>query len=94
MVKKAHSPEFKARVALEALKELRMANQIASDNGINPSLVCRWKSIAEQNLHQLFVKMTEADKQKREYEAKLDELYKQIGRLQVELDWIKKKYPQ
>ena len=93
MEKKSQTAEFKAKIALEALKKLKMINQIASENDIHPSLVSRWKLMAISNLHQIFAQKTEADKQRAEYEAEIGELYKQIGQLQVELNWIKKKYP-
>lgn len=92
MQKKVHSAEFKARLVIEAIQELKMINQIASENGINPNLLSRWKSEAITNLPQIFSRDTaEADKMRQGYETKIEELYMQIGKLTTELEWLKKK---
>jgi len=92
MQRKNHSPEFKARIVLEALKEIKMINQIASENNINPNLVSRWKNEAVASLHTLFTKDScETLKIQQEYEFKINELYNQIGKLSMELEWLKKK---
>lgn len=92
MQKKTHSAEFKAKLVIEVLKELKMINQIASENGINPNLLSRWKTEAVKNLSKVFSKDTaEMDKLKKGYETKIEELYTQIGKLSTELDWLKKK---
>ena len=90
--KKTYTPEFKAKVVLEVLREERMLNQIASDYEVAPSVVSKWRAVVMADFHQLFAQRTEADKLKAMYEAKVDELHRQIGELQVELSWLKKKY--
>src|ERR1022692_2064811 len=84
-----HSPEFKAKIALEAIRGERTANEIASANGIHPGQLAQWKKKAIEELPLLF-----SDKRVREdqdQEALRDRLYQQIGQLKVELDWLKKK---
>jgi len=91
-MKKNHTPEFKAKIVLEALREEKMVNQIASENGIHPTMVTRWKKEAVAGLSVLFSKdAPEAEKRKAAYENKIEELYKQIGRLTTDLEWLKKK---
>jgi len=91
-MKKNHTPEFKAKIALEALKEEKMVNQIASENGIHPNMVSKWKTEALTGLPALFRKdVSETEKLKASYESKIEELYKQIGRLTTDLEWLKKK---
>ena len=91
-MKKNHTPEFKAKIALEALKEEKMVNQIASENGIHPNMVSKWKTEALTGLPALFRKdVPETEKLKASYESKIEELYKQIGRLTTDLEWLKKK---
>ena len=91
-MKKQHSPELKAKLVIEAIQEARTVNQIASEHGINPNLLSRWKSEAINNLHNLFRRGLPAiEEQRQEYETKIEELYKQIGKLTMEADWLKKK---
>ena len=91
-MKKNYTPEFKAKIALEALKEEKMINQIASENEIHPNMVSKWKTEALTGLPALFRKdVSETEKLKASYESKIEELYKQIGRLTTDLEWLKKK---
>jgi len=91
-LRKNHTPEFKAKVVLEALREEKMTNQIASENEIQPNMLSRWKAEAIKGLPTLFRKdASETEKLKAAYERKIDELYTQIGRLTTDLEWLKKK---
>jgi len=86
-----HTPEFKAKLALEALREEKLLTQIASENSINPNMLSKWKSEAITGLPAIFRKEPAENKLKAAYERKIEELYTQIGRLSTELDWLKKK---
>jgi len=90
-MKTMHSPEFKAKLVLEALREDKMVAQIASENGINPNMLSKWKSEAITGLSTIFRRETSEEKLKAAYERKIEELYTQIGRLTTDLDWLKKK---
>jgi transposase-like protein len=86
--RKQYSAEFKARVALEALKGLTTVNELASTYGGHPTQIAHWK-------HRLQKEMSEIcsgrrDKRERDQEALQAQLYQQIGQLKVELDWVKK----
>jgi len=88
-MKKGHDAAFKARVALEAVKGEKTIAQIASEYGVHPNQIGRWKKRLMEELPSLF-----SDRRKRESKearAETDELYRQIGQLKVELDWLKKK---
>jgi putative transposase len=80
---------LKAKVALEAIKGQRTANEIASAYGVHPNLVAQWKKQVLEQLPEIFsggrVRKEQQD------EALRDQLYQQIGQLKVELDWLKKK---
>jgi transposase len=89
MKRKNYSKQLKAKVALAALKGHQTANEIASEFGVHVSLVNRWKKQALESLASVFGD-TQAQKEK-EAEKQQDNLYQQIGKLQVELDWLKKK---
>lgn len=86
-MKKNHSKEFKAKVAMEALREQSTISEIASKYEVHPNQVALWKNQLVSSASELF-----ADKRsKKKEEPKEDILYRQIGQLQVELDWLKKK---
>ena len=88
-VRKRYTAEFKARVALEALKGIRTCNEIASDHGIHPVMVSQWKKDAADRMATVFT--VPSSKQEAEKEAMTERLYQEIGQLKVELDWLKKK---
>jgi transposase-like protein len=87
--RKTYPPAFKARVALEALKGQRTINEIASEYGVHPNLVGQWKKQMQEGLPGLFAERH--SRQARDAEELKARLYQQIGQLQVELDWLKKK---
>lgn len=89
MQRKRHSAEFKAKVALSAIKELKTINELATEYEIHPVQISQWKKQAVDALPELF-----ASKKARsavDDEALKASLYQQIGQLKVELDWLKKK---
>jgi transposase len=86
-MKKVHSKEFKAKVAMEALREQSTLSEIAGKYDVHPNQVTLWKNQLISESSEIF-----ADKRgKKKEENKEDLLYRQIGQLQVELDWLKKK---
>jgi len=86
--KKKHPKEFKARVALEALKEEKTIAQISSEYEIHSNLVSKWKKQLKENIAAVFDNKNNADPAA---ERQLDNLYKEIGKLQVQNEWLKKK---
>lgn len=87
--RRRHSAEFKFKVALEAAKGLRTINEIASEFGLHPNLVSQWKQQLLEGGDTLF--RQPGSHSERESEALQAELYEQIGRLKMELEWLKKK---
>ena len=83
------SAEFKFKVALEAMKGLKTANEIASEYQVNPNQVSQWKKALLEGGAEVF-KSNHA-RREAEQEAREAELYEQIGRLKMELEWLKKK---
>jgi len=75
-------------VALEAIREEKTANEIASEHGVHPSRVGLWKKVAVDRLHEVFENGRSPTDGK---ERLIERLYQQIGKLQVDLDWMKKK---
>jgi len=90
-MKTMHTPEFKAKLVLEALREEKMIAQIASEHGINPNMLSKWKTEAVTGLPSIYRREISEDKLKAAYERKIEDLYTQIGRLSTDLDWLKKK---
>jgi transposase-like protein len=87
--RKRHSARFKSQIALEAAKETKTINQIASEYELHPSQVSLWK---KQRLEEgLSVFSGTAVRQQREQEALQAEFYAQTGRLKMELKWLKKR---
>ncbi len=87
--RRRHSAEFKFKVALEAAKGLRTFNEIATEFEVHPNLVSQWKQQLLDGGQALF--HPSAGQSERESEALQSELYEQIGRLKMELEWLKKK---
>jgi transposase-like protein len=84
-----YSAEFKAKVALEALKEQQTLAELGATYGVHPTLVAQWKRQLRDALPGLFAdRRQKPDRSAEELQA---QLYQQIGQLKVELDWIKKK---
>ena len=89
MKRKKFSTKFKAKVAVEAIKGHLTANEIASEYEVHVTQVNGWKKQLLANASELFGRG--AEKQQAEHEHKSGKLYEEIGRLKVEVDWLKKK---
>jgi transposase len=86
--------EFKAKVALEALREQETLNQIASRYDVLPAQVSLWKSQLLSGAAGSFARKGEQEKLLEDHTEKESRLYQKIGQLEVELDWLKKKSAQ
>lgn len=88
-IKRFHSAAFKAKVALDSIKESDTIIALCSKYSIHPTQAGLWKQQALTGLESLFSGRPKNDL--RAKDEKIDELYRQIGQLKVELDWLKKK---
>lgn len=88
-VRRRHSSEFKARVALEALKGQKTLNELATDYGVHPVQIAQWKRQAQDGLTGVFA--SPSGRQGKADQALIEPLYQQIGQFKVELDWLRKK---
>ena len=86
--RKRHSADFKARVALEACKNNKTLAQISSEYGVAAVQISRWKKELLDRASEIF----ETGKNPVKFEELTSSLYQEIGRLKVELDWVKKKF--
>jgi transposase-like protein len=88
-IRKTYSERFKGKVALEAVKEEKTIAELASQYEVHPTQVKAWKQQVLTHIEEIFV--DKRRKKDKEQEQLIEELYKQIGQLKVELDWVKKK---
>jgi transposase-like protein len=87
--RRSFDAQFKARVALEAIREEKTLAEIASQYGVHPQRIAAWKKEAQKRMAELF-QDGKAGSAKDQDEL-ISALYEQIGKLKVELDWLKKK---
>jgi transposase-like protein len=85
-----HSATFKAKVALEAIKGIKSSSELASGFGVHPSQIAQWKRQLQDGAAEVFAPGVAGDHD-RASEALQASLYEQIGKLQMEVDWLKKK---
>lgn len=85
--RKQYSAEFKAKVALAAIRNEETAAELASRYGIHPAMINTWKRTLLEGASDVFGR---GRKSKVETEAHVDELYKKIGQLKVENDFLEK----
>jgi transposase-like protein len=88
-MRKQYEAAFKARVALEALKGEKTLAQLASETGVHPNQIRQWKQHLLASLPEVFSNRRPQEEKARD--EVVAELYRQIGQLKVELDWLKKK---
>lgn len=87
--RRKYSAEFKTRIVIEMLKETQTLSEISSKHGIHPAQLTRWRRIFLEKAPEIFSESSDPnEKGKNNLE---DDLYKKIGQLQIELDWLKKK---
>jgi len=91
-IRRRFDSTFKAKVALEAIKKEKTVSQLSSEYGVHPNQIQQWKKQMLSELPGIFSR--NGKRSKEDKEALTDELYKQIGQLKVELDWLKKKSEQ
>lgn len=87
--RKKYSAEFKAKVALAALRGEQTINQLSAIYGVHPNQIGIWKRQAQSAIETAFNGYSE--KQQQADDELKERLYSQIGQLKVELDWLKKK---
>ena len=88
-IKKQFSDEFKAKVGLEALKGQKTIAELAGEFDVHPTQINTWRALIKERTASLFGRGD--GKELKEKDELIERLYKNIGQLQVDVDWLKKK---
>jgi transposase len=86
--RKQYSPQFKAKVALEAVRGEKTISELASQYEVHPTMINNWKRQLLDEASSLFEKGSEASQTNESQQTQIDELYRQIGKLKVERDFL------
>ena len=86
--RKTYSPEFKAKVALAAMKNDETIADLAQRFGVHPTMIASWKRSLQEGAAEIFDK---GQKTRKQVDTKIDELHRQIGQLKVENDFLSRK---
>lgn len=89
MQRKHYDAALKAKVVLKVLSGQQTATEIAKQYGVHPIMLAKWKKHTVDNLPNLFER--KADKDLEAWKQREAQMFQQIGQLQYELDWLKKK---
>lgn len=89
--RRSFTPSFKAKVALEALKEVKTISEIAQKHKLHPTQINLWKKQLLDGAEEVFLDGRTKQQAPVSDEPEAAELYEQIGRLKVQLEWLKKK---
>lgn len=87
--RKSYPSKLKAEITIEAIKEKVSQSKLISEHGIHSTQIKVWKQQGIDAIHQYFSKHSE--KKEKEHEKLLSDLYQEIGQLQTQLSWLKKK---
>ena len=91
MAKHRHNATTKAKIALEAIRNERTANEIAAEYQVHPSQISQWKKALVSGAKTIFESSAKARKGEEIHDKEVERLHQKIGQLTVELDWLKKK---
>ena len=87
--RKTHAEEFKARMAMEVIKGVRTLSELSAAHGVHPTVIAHWKRQLVEGAPEVFRR--DSGSGVRSEETVTAPLYQEIGRLKMELEWLKKK---
>jgi len=88
--RKVYTPAFKAKIGLEAIKGEKTINEMGQEFGVHPAQVRQWKRAIQEQAQSLFEGKNRGPKPVAEHQEP-ENLFSEIGKLKMELDWLKKK---
>lgn len=89
--KRNHSPKFRLKVAVEALKERKTLNELASEFQVHSSQISRWRKMLIEGGLDIFTHGNSKEAKSKKQEKKDASFYQEIGQLKMENSWLKKK---
>jgi len=90
--KRKHTPEFKARIAFEAIQGIKTQNEIAKEYDIHPITVSKWKNELLSRMPEIFA--TESPRKDKDKDREKESLQRKVGQLTIEVDFLEKKCEQ
>lgn len=91
MMRKRYTPQFKAKVVQEILREEKSISQLAAQYGVHVTQLRKWKRRVLEKLPDLFVSAEQVDAELARLQKEQEQLYTEIGKLSTQLNWLKKK---
>jgi transposase-like protein len=91
MMRKRYTPQFKAKVVREILREEKSISQLAAEYGVHATQLRKWKKVALEKLPDLFVATAQTNEELVRLQQEQEQLYAEIGKLTTQLTWLKKK---
>lgn len=92
--RKQYSAQFKAKVALEAVREAKTTSQLSSQYEVHSTVINKWKRQLLNEVSSLFESDYKDDQKTKDQQEQIDELYRQIGKLKVERDFLENRSEQ
>ena len=90
--RKSYSPQLKVEAVLKVLKEEIPLTQVASEYGVHPNMLAKWRNQFLEDAPNVFKnEQKPINEMKAKYEKQIDELYREVGKLSTHLSWLKKK---
>ena len=93
-MRKTYDKDFKAKVALEALRGDKTIQDLSQIYQVHPNLITQWKKLLSENAANIFERANKVPEARAEAEAKQELLLQEVGQLQIENRFLKKKYKQ
>ena len=93
-MRKTYDKDFKAKVALEALRGDKTIQELSQIYQVHPNLITQWKKLLLENASNIFERANKVPEAQVEAEAKQELLLQEVGQLQIENRFLKKKYKQ
>jgi len=90
-MKKKFPDSFKAKVAIAALRGDKTLAELASEYDVHPTQISQWKTLVKERLPEVFTASPGGSNRLKEQKKTIEDLYKSVGRMQIENEWLKKK---
>lgn len=90
-MRKRYTPQFKANVVREILREEKSISQLSAEYGVHATQLRKWKRVALEKLPDLFITAHKTEEELARLQKEQEQLYAEIGKLTTQLNWLKKK---